>query len=132
MLLGFCFKVVLQGSPSPVDNFWTVVGESPDCLLLSGTVVGENPAMSAGRSPDIHDLSEYHRLYDLGRHTEQPKAAPSCQKSFNNKKHVHHGFLAPWPYLCSTSLTLTPKKYPRDLWRTTLNNKGELIAISTP
>ncbi len=23
----------------------------------------------------------------------------------NNKKLVHHGFLAPWPYLCSTSLT---------------------------
>ncbi len=22
----------------------------------------------------------------------------------NNKKHVHHGFLAPRPYLCSTSL----------------------------
>ncbi len=22
----------------------------------------------------------------------------------NNEKHVHHGFLAPWPYLCSTSL----------------------------
>ncbi len=22
----------------------------------------------------------------------------------NNKKHVHHGFLAPQPYLCSTSL----------------------------
>ena len=27
----------------PVDNFGTVVGESPDCLLLSGTVVSENP-----------------------------------------------------------------------------------------
>ena len=27
----------------PVDNFGTVVGESLDCLLLSGTVVGENP-----------------------------------------------------------------------------------------
>ncbi len=27
----------------PVDNFGTVVGESPDFLLLSGTVVGENP-----------------------------------------------------------------------------------------
>ncbi len=26
----------------------------------------------------------------------------------NNKKHVHHGFLAPWPYLCSTSLSLCP------------------------
>ena len=24
------------------------------------------------RSPDIHDMSECHRLYDLGRHTEQP------------------------------------------------------------
>ena len=35
------------------------------------------------RYPDIHDLSEYHRLYDSGRHTEQPyiKAAPVCQKS---------------------------------------------------
>ena len=27
----------------PVDNFGTVVGENPDCLLLSGTVFGENP-----------------------------------------------------------------------------------------
>ena len=27
----------------PVDNFRTVVGENPDCLLLSGTVVGEHP-----------------------------------------------------------------------------------------
>ena len=27
----------------PVDNFGTVVGENPDCLLLSGTVVSENP-----------------------------------------------------------------------------------------
>ena len=27
----------------PVDIFGTVVGESPDCLLLSWTVVGENP-----------------------------------------------------------------------------------------
>ena len=29
----------------PLDNFGTVVavGENPDCLLLSGTVVGENP-----------------------------------------------------------------------------------------
>ncbi len=27
----------------PVDNFGTVVGEHPDCLLLSGTAVGENP-----------------------------------------------------------------------------------------
>ncbi len=26
----------------PVDIFGTVVGESPDCLLLSGTVVSEN------------------------------------------------------------------------------------------
>ncbi len=26
-----------------VDNFGTVVGENPDCLLLSGTVFGENP-----------------------------------------------------------------------------------------
>ena len=25
-----------------VDNFGTVVGENPDCLLLSGPVVGEN------------------------------------------------------------------------------------------
>ncbi len=24
------------------------------------------------RSPAIHDLTECHRLYDLGRHTEQP------------------------------------------------------------
>ncbi len=28
---------------NPVDNFGTVVGENPDCLLLSGTVVHENP-----------------------------------------------------------------------------------------
>ncbi len=27
----------------PLDNFGTVVGENPDCLLLSGTGVGENP-----------------------------------------------------------------------------------------
>ena len=27
----------------PVDNFGTVVGENPDCQLLSGTEVGENP-----------------------------------------------------------------------------------------
>ena len=27
----------------PVDNFGTVVGENPDCLLLCGIVVGENP-----------------------------------------------------------------------------------------
>ncbi len=27
----------------PVDNFGTAVSENPDCLLLSGTVVGENP-----------------------------------------------------------------------------------------
>ncbi len=27
----------------PVDIFGTVVGESPDSLLLSWTVVGENP-----------------------------------------------------------------------------------------
>ena len=27
----------------PVDIFETVIGESPDCPLLSGTVVGENP-----------------------------------------------------------------------------------------
>ncbi len=27
----------------PVDISGTVVGESPDCLLLSETVVGENP-----------------------------------------------------------------------------------------
>ncbi len=26
----------------PVDNFGTVIGENPDCLLLSGTVVSEN------------------------------------------------------------------------------------------
>ena len=25
------------------------MGENPDCLLLSGTVVGENPDLSAGR-----------------------------------------------------------------------------------
>ncbi len=32
-------------SQFPVDNFGTdvVVGENPDCLLLSGTVVSENP-----------------------------------------------------------------------------------------
>ncbi len=40
-------KYVLIGMtterPFPVDNFGTVVGESPDRLLLSGTVVGENP-----------------------------------------------------------------------------------------
>ena len=33
------------------------------------------------RSPDIHDLSQYHRLCDLGRHTQAVKAAPGCQKS---------------------------------------------------
>ncbi len=27
----------------PLDYFGTVVGENPDCQLLSGTVVGENP-----------------------------------------------------------------------------------------
>ena len=27
----------------PVDISGTVVGESPECLLLSSTVVGENP-----------------------------------------------------------------------------------------
>ncbi len=32
----------------PVDNFGTVVGENPDCLLLSGTVVGEIRTMSGG------------------------------------------------------------------------------------
>ncbi len=31
----------------PVDNFGTVVGENPDCLLLSGTVV-KIRTMSAG------------------------------------------------------------------------------------
>ena len=30
-------------------------------------VLGGSP-----RCPDNHDLSEWHRLYDLGRHTEQP------------------------------------------------------------
>ncbi len=35
----------------------------------------------------------------------------------NNKKHVHHGFLAARPYLCSTSLNyMVPKK----LWLTLL------------
>ena len=34
---------IIQYSTYPVDNFGTVVGESPDRLLLSGTVVGENP-----------------------------------------------------------------------------------------
>ncbi len=28
---------------NPVDNFGTIVGENLDCLLLSGTVAGENP-----------------------------------------------------------------------------------------
>ncbi len=32
-----------KGNYFPVDIFRTVVSESPDCLLLSGTVVGENP-----------------------------------------------------------------------------------------
>ncbi len=30
------------GSSIQCPISWTVVGESPDCLLLSGTVVGEN------------------------------------------------------------------------------------------
>ena len=46
------------------------------------------------KSPDIHDLSEYHRLYDLGRHLLPP--------------------------ISLTVLTLTQKKYLWDLWRTTL------------
>ena len=28
-----------------------------------------------------------------------------CTNHINNEKHVHHGFLAPRPYLCSTSLS---------------------------
>ncbi len=39
------------------------------------------------RSPDIYDLSEYHRLYNLGRHTEEP--SPSYQfnsLNFDSKK----------------------------------------------
>ena len=46
------------------------------------------------RSPDIHDLSEWHRLYYLGRYLLPP--------------------------ISLTVLTLTPKKYLWDLWRTTL------------
>ncbi len=48
------------------------------------------------RSPDIHNLSECHYLYDLGWHTSL------------------------------TVLTLTPKNYPWDLWRNTLINKEPL------
>ena len=33
----------IKGAIIPVDNFGTVIGENLDCLLLSGTVVGENP-----------------------------------------------------------------------------------------
>ncbi len=29
---------------------------------------------------------------------------PIFTNHINNEKHVHHGFLAPRPYLCSTSL----------------------------
>ena len=36
-------KKVLLLSQFPVDISGTVMGESPDCLLLSGTVVSENP-----------------------------------------------------------------------------------------
>ncbi len=38
-----CFAVGMIRNYIPVDNFGTVVGENPDCLLLSGTVVCENP-----------------------------------------------------------------------------------------
>ncbi len=33
---------ILNTTINPVDISGTVVGESPDCLLLFGTVVGEN------------------------------------------------------------------------------------------
>ncbi len=56
------------------------------------------------RSPDIHDLIECYHLYYLGRHTEQPTSL--------------------------TVLTLTPKNYPWDLWRTTLNiHKRILLTV---
>ena len=45
------------------------------------------------RSPNIHDMSECHHLYDFGRHHLPPTSL--------------------------TVLTLTSKKYPWDLWRTT-------------
>ncbi len=69
------------------------------------------------------------RLYSQGARAASVLSTQSCFSSFekqyqvfnglgglkvsllvytnhiNNEKHVHHGFLAPWPYLCSTSLT---------------------------
>ena len=46
--IGFCNPVanakwLYSKYNCPVDNFGTLVGENLDCLLLSGTVVGENP-----------------------------------------------------------------------------------------
>ena len=51
------------------------------------------------RSSDIHDLSEWRHLYYLGRDLEYVLLLP----------------------ISLTVLTSTPKKYPWDLWRTTLN-----------
>ena len=36
---------------------------------------------------------------------------PVYTNHINNKKHVHHGFLAPRPYLCSTSLIIFDEQH---------------------
>ncbi len=63
------------------------------------------------RSSDIHDLSEYHRLYRAWQIN-----GINWIKSIWNMWNFHHKN----PYILDC-LILTPKKYPWDLWRTTLN-----------
>ena len=47
----------------PVDISGTIVGESLDCLLLSGTVVGENRPMSNDRYISVIGLGR-NRSFD--------------------------------------------------------------------
>ena len=52
------------------------------------------------RCPDNHDLSKCHRLYDLGRHIEQPYTLP-LRPLMAAKNHL--------PPISLTVSTLTPK-----------------------
>ncbi len=52
-----------------LEQHFTKVHASLDISLVSTFKV---VLQGSPRFPDIHDLSQYHRLYDLGSHTEQP------------------------------------------------------------
>ena len=117
---GFIYLVCTRGPPPKIQ--WPLVAQK----LPNIYKIGKTTSLALITKSNLINFCD-NRMYSQGASAASVLSTQSCFSSFekqyqvfngldglkipllvytnhiNNEKHVHHGFLAPWAYLCSTS-----------------------------